>query len=350
MINPLDFDPAGPLNYRLAYMMCTWSRLVYRSPVGENAAHYDTLKTVIGADEWIYLFEQDLGVLPIAVLRVDIARGPWGTATFCRGTATFEQLVNELLISGLVPGNPFWTGNVNQYFYVSAINTFSQIQGHLSGPWLSCGHSLGGSVAGLMSFLGPGATRVWSNGAPREGDQTYVDSRNNAIYLRLVNTGDPVPLVPPSGTFVGPFDTPPILNIGHRHWGYRHLLWMNATETISSDQGLGTFFEAIPTGVQVFTSVYHLMDAYTFRVRLGIPVSYPLLEPHPLFPDVYELDQINRQLNSTDGTGWNFGVSPRVFSLPPPRPVPIPVPPYRPDPPNDIEFPCGPSIPKELPS
>src|SRR5690606_124377 len=63
-----------------------------------------------------------------------------------------------------------------------------------------CGHSLGGAIALLLAEY---LRRYWSEnlqlytfGAPRAGNATFVESAKDLVHHRLVNHNDPVPGVP----------------------------------------------------------------------------------------------------------------------------------------------------------
>jgi hypothetical protein len=60
-----------------------------------------------------------------------------------------------------------------------------------------CGHSLGGALATLAAVHYGGRCHLYTFGAPRVGDTNFVKSLPESS-LRVVNSGDPVPLLPPS--------------------------------------------------------------------------------------------------------------------------------------------------------
>lgn len=63
-----------------------------------------------------------------------------------------------------------------------------------------CGHSLGGAVALLLAAWirerWSEDTQLYTFGAPRAGDQAFVQSANGLTHHRLVNHNDPIPGVP----------------------------------------------------------------------------------------------------------------------------------------------------------
>lgn len=62
---------------------------------------------------------------------------------------------------------------------------------------LVTGHSLGGALASLCFCRTPQAGSLYMYGAPRIGDQDFVDLFKDRPVYRIENHGDPIPTVPP---------------------------------------------------------------------------------------------------------------------------------------------------------
>lgn len=66
---------------------------------------------------------------------------------------------------------------------------------------LICGHSLGGAIALILSEMlrrKPERYNIllYTYGAPRAGDATFVQGAESLVHHRMVNHNDPVPSVP----------------------------------------------------------------------------------------------------------------------------------------------------------
>lgn len=66
-----------------------------------------------------------------------------------------------------------------------------------SRPLWMTGHSLGGALATLCFARTPQATGLYVYGAPRVGDQDFVDILQDRPIWRVEHARDPVPMVPP---------------------------------------------------------------------------------------------------------------------------------------------------------
>ena len=96
-------------------------------------------------------------------------------------------------------------GQVHRGFYnaFSAAKIFVEryMEAFYSGQTIIvCGHSLGGAVALLLaawiSERWSEDTQLYTFGAPRAGDQAFVQGANGLTHHRLVNHNDPIPGVP----------------------------------------------------------------------------------------------------------------------------------------------------------
>ena len=140
----------------------------------------------------------------VAVRRVGDAMD-MGVVSF-RGTENEQDWKTNLRYS-LTPvdspqaGGSEWAGKVHQGFLAAFRSVRDQVDRYL--PWAEglpifiTGHSLGGALAtlGAAYLSGWGLAACYTFGAPRVGDMGFSRSLRTPIY-RVVNPGDPVPLVP----------------------------------------------------------------------------------------------------------------------------------------------------------
>ncbi|KAF2389273.1 lipase family protein [Pseudomonas frederiksbergensis] len=130
---------------------------------------------------------------------------------------------SELLADGLRDGDAYQVpfgegeGKVHRGFYGGAQAVYPFVVGYLekfySGQKLMItGHSLGGAVALILSEMLRRNSRyspnivLYTYGAPRAGDTTFIDSAQSLIHHRIVNQNDPVPSVP--ATWMNTFSKP----------------------------------------------------------------------------------------------------------------------------------------------
>lgn len=314
IINPFDFDPAGSLDRLHAYFMVTWMRINYCGP---GDLYRNQIYELIGTDAGnVHTLEG----LP----RVDVVVIPGtGSVVQIRGTITnFPELVEEILFSNLEGFEP-WTGQVSRYFASVANQVWPFIEDNKTDPFMTMGHSLGGAIAGLISQFG--ATRVFSAGAPREGNQDYANSRNNGIYLRLTNPNDVVPKVPiwfgagPRGQHgVVMLYQLLVENDVYWHWGTRIQLAPDGSSSRPTEAGVWNFelgeylIEAIRTGNW---GTDHETGEYARRLRAGIPVPFPAPNVDLDFPGLQTLDAINLDVNNEEGTVWEVSTDPLEVAL-----------------------------------
>lgn len=118
---------------------------------------------------------------------------------------------NEKLADGLRDADalrvPFeqGQGQVHRGFYEAAAVAFNFVvtyleKFHVSQHLIICGHSLGGAVALLLAEMlrrrQPYNIQLYTYGAPRAGDTTFMQSAAELIHHRTVNDNDPVPSLP----------------------------------------------------------------------------------------------------------------------------------------------------------
>lgn len=342
LINPFAFDPTGALNRLHAYFFATWFRINYYEPgdvfrdqiyelLGITAANVHTLEG---------LPRTDVAVIPGV-----------GSVVQFRGTITnFPELTEEILFSNLRI-RPDWPGQVSLYFSGVVLQRKPFIDQWKTSPWMTCGHSLGGSLAGLTSHFG--ASRVITAGAPREGNKTYALARDSSIYLRLTNPNDVVTKVP-IWTGVGPRAEIPletlyrwfVLEDNYWHWGNRVQLAPDGSASRPSESGVWNFelgeylIEAIRSGNW---GLDHETQEYCRRLRAGIPVPFPAPNVDLDYPGLHTLDAINLDANNEEGITWEVSTDPldvallRAFLL---RSVESP-PTVETNPPVGYSYPCS---------
>ena len=108
-------------------------------------------------------------------------------------------------------------GAVHRGFYEAAKQAYGFATDYLDKFYagqklLICGHSLGGAIAFLLSEMlrrRPGFDYdilLYTYGAPRAGDATFVEAAKPLVHYRMVNHNDPVPSVPMTWLKLKPAD------------------------------------------------------------------------------------------------------------------------------------------------
>ena len=151
---------------------------------------------------------------------------------------------NEKLADGLRDADalqvPFaeGVGKVHRGFYEAALKVYDLTANYLDKFFtgqklIICGHSLGGAITLLLSEMLRRQKKyradivLYTYGAPRAADATFVKGAADLVHYRMVNHNDPVPSVP--GT------------------------WMN-TKTSVYATGAALTFLNVPTGLAVFSA------------------------------------------------------------------------------------------------
>ncbi|MEJ5057015.1 MULTISPECIES: lipase family protein [unclassified Pseudomonas] len=121
-----------------------------------------------------------------------------------RGTASLKDAVRD--VDALQVPFEEGVGKVHKGFYTAfqAINEFikSYLGRFYSGQKvIICGHSLGGAIALLLAEAlrrdnQKYSILLYTYGAPRAGDSTFVEGAADLVHHRMVNNNDPVPGVP----------------------------------------------------------------------------------------------------------------------------------------------------------
>lgn len=325
IIDPFDFAPLGSFNRTHAYFMCTWMRCQYQSDNG-NALWDDKIAALMGASNFQVFphLEEEGFFYP----RTDVAAIPGrSTVTMVRGTSVFpDEIIAEIQAADLWTQEP-WAGRVGRYFGIVATRTLSRISTALQTQGLFAGHSLGGAIADM---IGLGGSKFFTAGAPREGDGTYANSRPAPLKLRLVNNGDPVPLIPfSSATPLDFLDLEvPFFIWSHffRHWGQKRVLWEDGTTTYPPHQDQSHLLEGAQLTVEFIRggADKHYAPEYCRRLRLGFPLAFPAIKPDSDFPGLFELDAINFDLNIVEEQEpWEIGGD-LSSGIPTTRRVPVP--------------------------
>lgn len=129
-------------------------------------------------------------------------------------------------------------GQVHQGFYGAAKKAAAFVTSYLDRFYtgqklLICGHSLGGAVALLLSEMLRRRAgfdyniQLYTYGAPRAADATFVKNAQSLVHYRMVNHNDPVPSVPGS--------------------------WMNTKPGVYGT-GTALMFINVPVGLSVFVA------------------------------------------------------------------------------------------------
>lgn len=129
------------------------------------------------------------------------------TAIFAfRGTSSLKDILTDISISAKKDTDIL--GNLHQGFLHSVnalkeqVLNYSNQKNVISKKIFVCGHSLGGAMATLMSFILQKELRkpivLYTYGSPRSGDEAFVQEmmKSNIVHYRIVNHNDAVPRVP----------------------------------------------------------------------------------------------------------------------------------------------------------
>lgn len=321
-IDPFDFSPLGIFNRLHAYMMATWMRVQYEWDTG-NAFLDNQIAALIGAEDFQVIphLREGAFIYP----RMDVATiADNRRVVMVRGTSVlYDEVFAEITFSGQVNLAP-WLGRVTFYFATVAARSFDRLP-NLPNGWLAAGHSLGGAIVSLMGVHG--AEKYFTCGQPREGDGTYANSRPSPLKLRIANSGDPIPLTPFSTA--GPLDFldlgPFSLGIFNRHWGQKRVLWPDGSTTYPPQEDRNPLIESSQLTVAFLRNGFniHLAPEYCRRLRLGFPLEFPMTKPDADWPGLFELDQINADLNIGDLLQWDIPGTPSQ-GIPVTRRQPVP--------------------------
>ncbi|MBB6156869.1 hypothetical protein HDC30_004112 [Pseudomonas sp. JAI115] len=151
---------------------------------------------------------------------------------------------NEIIADGLRDADALQVdfkegpGKVHRGFYGAAEKVYQFTLNYLEKFYIGqklliCGHSLGGAITLLLSEMlrcRPGYNYdivLYTYGAPRAADATFIKSASDLVHYRMVNHNDPVPSVP--GT------------------------WMNTKHKVYGAGAVLTFLN-VPAGISIFAA------------------------------------------------------------------------------------------------
>ena len=122
-----------------------------------------------------------------------------------RGTEGMQDWLRDFDARQIVVDD--FEGEVHRGFYGAFVAVRAFIEPYLTDFFTSnhtvivCGHSLGGAIALLLAdwltkIPGSPSVVLYTFGAPRAGNTTFVESAKGLVHHRLVNHQDPVPGMP----------------------------------------------------------------------------------------------------------------------------------------------------------
>lgn len=216
------------------------------------------------------------------------------------GTTAPAQYVGAVAGAAAIPIPP-WPGRVHTFFATVAAAVWAFIEPLLIAAdppkVVYMGHSLGGAVALLLATR-PQAWRVagvWSIGAPRVGDGTFVA----AVALpceRYTTPGDPVPMLPPSlNPLVNASLWPGFgqLVAAYQHTGVRRELYPNGTSSVRPDgptwDQAADYLLAVAQAGGDWTAA-HASTNYACTIRRAIPLPWAVGEPE--WPGIDAIDAV----------------------------------------------------------
>lgn len=209
-----------------------------------------------------------------------------------RGTQQKEDWLTNLNAEKTEAYHPSEPGKLAGHVHRGFNNAYLSVKPQLDSLLASCranapiyftGHSLGGALATLATWYSPALRNAacYTYGAPRAGDPALNQHYRTPVY-RIVNGGDPVPMVPPSGwvkdvaKFVLRLLPLPYLNHavswvinrqGYRHFGDQRYLSI-AQETVQGEFP-GLKMQMNLTGLERYLSILkrYIRGGATFGAR-----------------------------------------------------------------------------------
>lgn len=319
-IDPFVLVPDGPFQRMINYWYATLCRTIYFDNLegtrDEVLALADPAAETEVFDEVVIWWVDNKS-------KAEVYHLAGGDILHIRGTNGTGQLASEIFFSGLGEREP-WTGKVCNYFGARALDCWERVEDSIGTPWISMGHSMGGALAGLLSYYN--AVRCWTIGQPREGDIDYANSRPAAKKLRLFHREDLVPKVPVDlqldvDLAIGEFVVIPPgagsgLSTNYRHWGIPWELSPTGvrrrTTVDQTGQDLAILYNRLRLTGQIGLD-WHNPDTYAFRLRTLLPYPFPVEKEIPSVPGLHELDQLNLRMNIILSVQTNRNV---VWSIP----------------------------------
>lgn len=314
-ILPFVINPGVGLDHATAYWYVTMCRLAYL----RDDAMTQTAVQAAGGTGFI---RQATGAPLVPHSLVCFFPGA-RAVVIVEGTTAWQQWLLHAMgsIQGPVPP---WTGTVNTYFVNAVHAIWNATRPVLEGLGILelavGGHSFGGAVCVLLEQLVAGAPGylldgLVTAGSPRVGSLLFAIAQTRP-HLRLTNSQDPVPYLPPStNSFLDAALSLAVpVNVGaYRHSGERYNLWPDGSsnqpaETPSWIEGYDYLVNVVSTGDSWFSA--HNPSEYGRRLREAIPVRW--LVESPAWPNLHVLDQVNAVLSGADP--WPLS-PPVCFSL-----------------------------------
>ncbi len=198
--SPLPFlgDPPQAFSLNNAWWLCEFSRLIYRrekdemGPFADGLTRCEVLRRVGWREAWFL----NQGGIQCGLFE---GPGPDGLISVLvfRGTTGFRNWLIDLdTRPAYWPGG----GRVHRGFRDALAVIWTDLEKELSPGGVVhyyTGHSLGGALA-LLSASRRMPDAVYAFGAPRVGDTAFSASLPAKRVFTIVNSDDPVPLLPPS--------------------------------------------------------------------------------------------------------------------------------------------------------
>ncbi len=186
----IHYDPIN------AWWLMEFARLIYRQEADELAEEFDGLTrnsvlAKVGFKESRFF---NGGRTQCAI--IEAVTQPPVTILVFRGTDHIQDWIANLTSFPVA-----WeqSGTVHYGFKEEFTEVWSDIAQYLTTvttPIIYTGHSLGGALALLAASVKP-PHMVYTFGAPRVGDQQFVNSLKDIPIYRIVNNRDAVPTLPP---------------------------------------------------------------------------------------------------------------------------------------------------------
>lgn len=192
---PMQLDSCG-YSVVNAWWLAEFARLIYRQEHDELEDKFDGLTrnsvlATIGFKESRFF---NGGRTQCAI--IESIDAPSVAILAFRGTDHIQDWMANLTA---FPVNWEQGGKVHYGFKEEFTEVWADIAAYLDTltvPIIYTGHSLGGALALLAASVKP-PQMVYTFGAPRVGDQQFVDSLKNVPIYRVMNNRDIVPTLPP---------------------------------------------------------------------------------------------------------------------------------------------------------
>lgn len=327
------------------YYYSTLMRLVYRH---DNALWDQFVREMPG----IETVKDPFGSAPHAFPQYVIVKSTKGCATVVfEGTVNSSLYLPQLIGAAAQVPDFYYPGLISVHIHEYAALWESQIHDTLqemnAGPVTICGHSLGGSIAQILSHrlenLDHPIEGCITEGAPRVGNIDYANGPRTFRLLQIQNVGDPVVALPPArvpilgvGFFPDPSEPttvrprPIVLRTFiYEHAGEQWLVAYDGSVSIYKGEWYKPFpppAKMLPVPAEIDPTWQHFAVEYTRRLRSRVAEfsSHEALQSKCRLA----LDRLNTQMNSQDGYEWGLDLStglPLASIADPHAPAPDPV-------------------------